>query len=62
MREELVCRAGGCWSRLAIEADFGSEVGIKGALEALMCVCLYRLQIVYQTGSDALQIELGGRH
>lgn len=33
-------------SRSAIQVDFGSEVGIKGVLEADVCVCLYRLQIL----------------
>lgn len=59
--KQLVGRVGRVLSRLAIEAAFGSEVGIKGVLEALMCVSVctdYR----YRTGSNALQIELGGRH
>lgn len=46
MREEPL---GSVWrvsSRLAIEVDFGGEVGIKGVLETLRSVsCLYRLQI-----------------
>lgn len=50
MKDELVGRAGRCWSRLAIVADFRSKVRIKGALEALMCVCLYRLQIPDRVG------------
>lgn len=51
MREKLVGREGrSLLSRSAIEVDFGSEVEIKGALEALMCVRLYRLQIVYLPG------------